>query len=63
MLHSVRIRMTFGWIRAGGAPKKCRNCLTRDETRKRSPAASYFRVKYTTPSSSLIVDLPGPSDN
>ena len=63
MLPPVRIRMTFGWIRAGGALEKCRNCFTRDEMGKRSPVASYSRVKYTTLSSSSIVDLAGPSNN
>ena len=55
--------MTFGWIRAGGAPEKCRNCFTRDEMGKRSPTTSCSRVKYTALSSSSIVDLAGPSDN
>ena len=55
--------MAFGWIRAGGAPKKCRNCFTTDEIGKRSLAASCSRVKYTTLSSPLTVDLAGPSGN
>ena len=63
MPHPTRIRMTFEWIRAGDAPEKCRNCLIRDETGKRSPAASCSKVKYTAPSPSPIVDTVGPSSN
>ena len=63
MLHPVRIQIAFEWIRAGGAPEKCRNYFTRDEMGKRSLAASCSRVKYTTPSSPLTVDLVGPSGN
>ena len=63
MLHPTKIRMTFGWIRAGDAPKKCRNCLIRDKTGKRSPAATCSRVKYTAPSPSPIVDSTRPSVN
>ena len=63
MLHSVRIRITFGWIRARGALEKCRNCFTRDEMGKRSPIESCSQVKYTTLSFSLTVDSVGPSGN
>ena len=63
MLHLVKIRMTFGWIRAEGTLEKCRNCFTRDEIGKRSPTASCSRVKYTTLSSSSIADSDGPFDN
>ena len=63
MLHPVRILITFGWIRAGGALQKCRNCFTRDEMGKRSPIISCSRVKYTTLSSSLTTDSAGPSGN
>ena len=63
MPHLVRIRMTFGWIRAGGTIEKCRNRFMRDEMGKRSQAASYSRVKYTALSSSSIMDSARPSDN
>ena len=63
MLHPIRIRMTFGWIRTGGAPEKCRNCFTRDEMGKRSPAASCSLVKYTTLPSSSTVGSVEPSGN
>ena len=63
MQHLVRIWMTFGWIRAGGALEKCRKYFTRDDTKKQSPAASCSRVKYTILSSSPIVGSTGPSDN
>ena len=63
MLHPVRIRMTFRWIRAGGALEKCRNCFTKDEIGNRSPAVSCSLVKYIILSSSSIVDSVGPSSN
>ena len=63
MLHATRIQMTFGWIRAGGALEKCKNCLIRDKTRKRSLATSCSRGKCTAPSPSPIVDSAGPSGN
>ena len=55
--------MTFGWIRAEGAPEKCRNFFTKDEMGKRSPAMSCSQVKYTTLSSSSTVGSAGPSGN
>ena len=55
--------MIFGWTRVGGAQKKCRNYLIRDETGKRNPVVSYSLVKYIAPSSLLIVDSVGPSGN
>ena len=55
--------MTFGWIGVGGAPKNCRNCLTRDEMGKRSPDVSCSRVKYIAPFSAPKVDSAGPSGN
>ena len=63
MLHPVRIRMTFRWIRAGGDPEKCKNCFTIDEMGNQSPAVSHSRVKYITLSSSSIVDLAESSGN
>ena len=63
MLHLTKIRMTFEWIRAGGALKKCRNCLIRDEMGKRSSIMSSSRVKYTASSFSPIVDSARSSDN
>ena len=63
MLHPVRIRIIFRWTRAGGALEKCRNCLIRDETGKRSLAAIYSQVKHTAPSSLPIVDSARPSGN
>ena len=42
---------------------KCKNCLTRDDTGKRSPAASYSRVKNIVLYLSPIVDSIGLSNN
>ena len=55
--------MTFGWIYVGGALVKCKNCLTRDDTGKRSPTASFSRVKNTVLYSLPTVDSAGPSNN
>ena len=42
---------------------KCRNYFTRDDTKKRSPARSCSRVKYTVLFSWPIVGLAKPFDN
>ena len=44
----IRIRITLGWMRAGGARVKCINYLTTVGTGKRSPAARCSRVKNTS---------------
>ena len=41
----------------------CRNCITNDETGKRSPAANCSRVKQTTLSASPIVEKASSFDN
>ena len=63
MLHSIRIRIIFGWTRADSALEKCKNCLIRDEMGKRSLAANCSWVKYTTPSPSPKVDSTGKCRN
>ena len=42
---------------------KCKNCLIRDGTGKRSPVESFSRVKNTALYSFPIVFSAGPSDN
>ena len=49
----------LGWIRAGGARVKCKNCLTMVGTGKRNPAARCSRVKNTSLCSPLKVDSSG----
>ena len=44
---SIRIQITLGWIRAGGARVKCKNCLNMSCIGKRNPAARCSRVKNT----------------
>ena len=43
----IRMRITLGCIRAGGARVKCKNCLTMAGTGKRSPTTRCSRVKNT----------------
>ena len=59
----IRMRITLGWIRAGGARVKCKNCLTMDGTGNRNPIARCSRVKNTPLCSPLKVDSSGLSTN
>ena len=41
---------------------KCRNCFTKEGTRRRSPATNYSQVKSTALSAAPIVEVTAPSD-